>query len=360
MRRVRHSLRQELVLWYSLVLLIALSAFAGISYLLLRQTLARAGTASLRQTALAAEQLLIPPGIPRVATREERVPVREGDVEAIRRRTRLATGDLVDIYVTRSGDVENRALRSFALIALGLIPLTGLAAAFGGRTLADRLLRPLDRLVRATREIGIGGLSRRVEEPEHPAELRELAYAFNGMLARLDAAVSELSRFTSDASHELRTPLTAIRGTVQVALSRERSAAELRHTLADVAEETEWMLHLVEGLLTLARGEQDQSRLARMPTDLMPLLAEVAEIGEALAAERPIAIRLEGPRELVVNGNPGALRQVFLNLVSNAVKFTDQGEVAIRAERGDGNEPAAVEVTDSGRGDPAGRTGAGL
>ena len=348
----RRSLRQELVLWYSLVLLVALSAFAGISYLLLRQTLARAGTASLRQTALAAEQLLIPPGVPRVAVREERVPVREGDVEAIRRRTRLASGDLVDIYVTRSGDVEERALRSFALIALGLIPLTALAAALGGRTLADRLLRPLNRLVGATREIGIGGLSRRVEEPERPAELRELAYAFNGMLARLDAAVGELRRFTSDASHELRTPLTAIRGTVQVALSRERSAAELRHTLADVAEETEWMLHLVEGLLTLARGEQDQSRLARTPIDLMPLLAEVVEIGEALAAERAIAIRLEGPQELVVTGNASALRQVFLNLVSNAVKFTDHGEIAIRARTGAGDEPATIEVADSGRGIP--------
>ncbi|MDQ3388716.1 MAG: ATP-binding protein [Gemmatimonadota bacterium] len=324
------SLRREVVLWYSVVLLVALTLFAGLSYAILRQTLARAGTASLRQTALAAEQLIVPPHIPRVAVEERTVPPGPGDVEALLRRSRLMTGVVVDIYVARTGDVEGRALRTFLLVSLLLIPVTAGAAAVGGRSIADRLLRPLERLVTASREIGIGGLSRRVEVPEHPAELRDLSFSFNAMLARLEGAVDALRRFTADASHELRTPLTVIQGTAQVALGRERSAEELRETLAVILEETGRTLSLVEGLLTLARGEEE-SRVERRAVQLVTVLEEVREIGEALAAGKPLAVRLEVPPSLEIAGEEGPLRQLFVNLLANAVKFTDAGEVVIRA-----------------------------
>ncbi len=348
------SLRREIVLWYSVVLLVALTLFAGLSYLILRRTLARAGTASLRQTALAAEQLLVPAHIPRVTVEERRVPPGKGDVEALLRRTQLPSGDMVDIYVARTGDVENRALRSFLVISLLLIPVTAAAAAMGGRTLADRILRPLDRLVAASREIGIGALSRRVEEPDRPAEMRELSLAFNGMLERLERAVDTLRRFTADASHELRTPLTAIQGTAQVALARERSAEELRGTVEEILEETRWTLGLVEGLLTLARGEESRERLVRRPVALAPLLEDVREIGEALAEGRPVAVRLETPASPMVAGAEGPLRQLFLNLVSNAVKFTPEGAVTMRVGEveADGERWAEVAVADTGVGIP--------
>ena len=327
------SLRREIVLWYSVVLLVALAMFAGLSYLLLQRTLASAGTASLRQTALAAEQLIVPAHVPRVAVGERQVPPKGGDVEALHRRSRLITGDVLDIYVARTGDVEQHALRSFLLISLLLIPLTAAAAAVGGRTLADRLLRPLDRLVAATREIGIGALSRRVEEPRKPAELHALSHAFNGMLERLERAVDTLRRFTADASHELRTPLTAILGTAQVTLARERSAEELRETLEEIVEETQRTLALVEGLLTLARGEEAGTRLELLPVELIPLLEDVREIGEALAHGKPVEVKLEAdaPSATVVAlGAEGPLRQLFLNLVGNAVKFTEAGHVTLR------------------------------
>jgi signal transduction histidine kinase len=360
MRHAR-SLRGEIVLWYSLILLVAVTLFAGSSYLLLKRTLARAGTASLRQTALAAEQLIVPPHVPRTAVEEKRVPPGPGDVEALHRRSRLISGDVVDIYVARTGDVEGRALRSFLLISLLLIPLTAAAAAVGGRTLAGRLLRPLERLVDATREIGIGALSRRVEEPREPAEMRELSQAFNAMLERLERAVDALRRFTADASHELRTPLTIIQGTAQVALARERNPAELREALEEIADETRRTLGLVEGLLTLARGEEGEAE--RRPVELVPLLEDVREIGEALADGKPLEVRLEAPERVVVPGAEGQLRQLFLNLVANAVKFTSEGEVVLRVREVErpaetGEEPAGeaasrwveVEVADTGRG----------
>jgi signal transduction histidine kinase len=338
----RRSLRREIVLSYSVILLVALSLFAAATYAILRRSLANAGTQSLRQTAAAAERIVIPPGLPRVAVDEELLPPVEGTVEVLRRRTRLATGDMLNIVVARTGDVEKHALESFVLIALVLIPDTALLAAVAGRSMADRILKPLNRLVTASREIGIGGLARRVDEPERPVELRELAQAYNGMLGRLEAAVGAMRSFTADASHELRTPLTAIRGTAEVALARDRSADELRGTLEEVLDETGSMLHLVEDLLVLARGDEARGA-AHEPVDLAAVLRDVQDVGEALAAGKNVEVRLDAPPSLPVTGDAGALRRLFLNLVSNAVKFTESGAVTITARPAPADLPITLE-----------------
>jgi two-component system heavy metal sensor histidine kinase CusS len=340
----RRSLRREIVIGYSAILLVALSLFAAATYAILRRSLANAGTQSLRQTAAAAERIVIPPGLPVIAVDEELLPPTEGTVEVLRRRTQLATGDMLNIVVARTGDVEQHALKSFALIALVLIPVTALLAAVAGRSMADRILQPLNRLVTASREIGIGGLARRVDVPRHPAELRELSQAYNGMLERLEAAVRALTSFTADASHELRTPLTAIRGTAEVALARDRSADELRGTLEEVLDETGSMLHLVEDLLVLARGDESAGS-THEPVDLAAVLRDVQDVGEALAMGKPVEVRLDVPPDLVVTGDAGALRRLFLNLVSNAVKFTEQGAVTITARPLPSDLPITVEDT---------------
>ena len=261
------------------------------------------------------------------------------------------------MVVARTGDVEQHALRSFALIALMLIPVTAVLAAVAGRSMADRILQPLNRLVTASREIGIGGLSRRVDEPERPTELRELALAYNGMLERLERAVVTLRSFTADASHELRTPLTAIRGTAEVALARDRPADELRGTLEEVLDETGSMLHLVEDLLVLARGETAQAEPAGT-VDLSAVLRDVQDVGEALAGGKPVEVRLDAPDGLTVAGDAGALRRLLLNLVSNAVKFTTEGAVTITA-RGRRPTPPRWSRRRAARAEEAARVGGG-
>jgi heavy metal sensor kinase len=352
------SLRREILVWYSLVLIVALSLFSMAAYFLLDRALTRAETESLRNTADAVEQVSIPQGIPRLDTRDEFVTLTNAigePVRAIRRRTALATGDVVEVIIASPEDVESRVLRSFLLIAILLIPLTALAAAAGAGVLLERLLDPLRRLVETTREIGIGGLSRRVAEPERPSDLQDLAQSFNGMLMRLERAVEALRRFTADASHELKTPLTSIQGTIQVALARQRSAEELRETLAEVMEETEWMLHLVDGLLTLARSEEGLVPLKKDPVEITGLLDDAVEMGQLLTMERPVTVRLDAPGPLYVSGAAGQLRQVFLNLVSNAVKFTREGEVRVSArehDEGSAGRWVEVRVADTGVGIP--------
>lgn len=350
------SLRREILVWYSIVLVVALSLFATATYFLLQRAVDRAEQQSLRQTASAVEQFTFPPRIPRLDTTEEFANFENDmgeEVRALRRRTVLATGEVIDVVVAPPQDVAARTLSSFLIISLILIPLTALVAAAGAGALLERLLAPLRRLVGETREIGIGALSRRVPEPGRPSDLQELAHSFNGMLMRLERAVDALRRFTADASHELKTPLTSIQGNVQVALSRPRSAEELRETLAEVMEETEWMQHLVDGLLTLARSEEGPVAVQRQPVPINGLLEDAVEMGRLLAMEKPVEISLDAEPGLTVRGTPGPLRQVFVNLVSNAVKFTNSGEVRVVARRLEDADLAdwiEIRVSDTGVG----------
>lgn len=357
MARRSPSLRAEILGWYTLVLVVALTLFAIAAYFLLQRALVSSEEESLRQALDAVEQLANPAGIPMI-DRVERFDVGgvlpSGErLRILRRQTVLITGRVLDFWIP-IGVVESRALRSFLFISLILIPLTAITAALGAGALLERLLIPLRRLVETTREIGIGGLSRRVMEPDRPSDLQELAHSFNGMLMRLERAVDALRHFTADASHELRTPLTAIQGTVQVALSRERTEDELRDVLGEVMEETEWMLHLVDGLLTLARGEDGLLPVGRDPVDLNSLLRDAVEMGQLLANEKPVTVTLDSEGPLVVSGSAGKLRQVLLNLVSNAVKFTETGSVTVRAREVDQAAEegrwAEIRVADTGVG----------
>lgn len=346
MPRRNASLRAEILGWYSLVLVIALALFAVTAYFLLQRALVTSEQESLTQAMDAAEQLANPARIPRIDSVEqfsEGVTATGERIRMVHRQTVLLTGQVLDFFLT-VGVVESRALRSFVVISLILIPVTAIVAGFGAGSLLERLLVPLRRLVETTREIGIGGLSRRVMEPDRPSDLQELAQSFNGMLMRLERAVDALRHFTADASHELRTPLTAIQGTIQVALSRPRSEDELREVLGEVMEETEWMLHLVDGLLTLARNEEGMPATGREPVDVSVLLEDAVEMGRLLASDKPIEVTLDAPRTLSVPGAAGQLRQVFLNLVSNALKFTESGTVAVSAREIEQDGTAWVEV----------------
>ncbi len=354
-RRRSPSLRAEILGWYSLVLVVALSLFAVTAYFLLQRALVTSEEESLRQAVDAVEQLANPDRIPRIDSVEQFSVGETSTGERIRmihRQTVLLTGEVLTFYLP-IGVVESRALRSFLVISLILIPVTAIVAGLGAGAFLERLLVPLRRLVETTREIGIGGLSRRVVEPDRPSDLQELAQSFNGMLMRLERAVDALRHFTADASHELRTPLTAIQGTIQVALSRPRSEDELREVLGEVMEETEWMLHLVDGLLTLARSEEGLPSAQREIVDLSLLLEDSVEMGRLLASEKPIEVSLDAPRSLLILGAAGQLRQVFLNLISNAIKFTEEGSVAVTARtinEEDGERWIEVRVADTGVG----------
>jgi heavy metal sensor kinase len=232
-------------------------------------------------------------------------------------------------------------------LLLGL-PLMLVFAAVGGLFLAGRALSPIDRMATAAEQITGSDLSGRMG-PQGSEELGRLAGAFDRMLERLDKAFQRERRFVADVSHELRTPLTALRGRIEVTLTRPRSGPEYEETLESLAAEVARLTRLSEDLLLLARFDRGAPVVRPEPVDLSALLASVAAQLRPLAEGRGQALVEDVAPGLALQADPDQLIRLFFNLVDNASKFTaDGGRIALAA-RQDGDS-IAVAVSDDGAG----------
>ncbi len=219
--------------------------------------------------------------------------------------------------------------------------------AFGiGWVLAGAALRPIHHITQTAQAIGDAqDFSRRVQYSGPNDELGQLATTFNAMLDKLEMAYKQQQQFVADVSHELRTPLTTLRGNLGL-LRREPpiSDADREEVLADMVEESERLIRLVNNLLTLARADARRS-FQSVPIPVAPLLEEVCRQAGLLAPERVIAC---APLpDVAVLGDRDALKQVLLILLDNALKHTT-GDVVVSASVADGQ--VAVSVCDSGPG----------
>jgi signal transduction histidine kinase len=177
-----------------------------------------------------------------------------------------------------------------------------------------------------------------------------LALAFNETLDRLEAAFKRQRRFTADASHELRTPVTAILGQAELALSRPRSPDDYRHSLGLIQSEAERMQRLIGRMLTLARLEAGRHALSYAPTDIVYLTRTVVDTFQPMAAAKGLALKTDMPAALTMLTDADSLTQVLLNLLENAITYTDQGEIDLRLESM--SDQIRFEVSDTGRGIP--------
>jgi signal transduction histidine kinase len=169
------------------------------------------------------------------------------------------------------------------------------------------------------------------------------------MIARLERSFAEVRRFTADASHELRTPLTALRTEVEVALGKSLSPAEHQQLLGNLLEELVRMSRLTDQLLTLSRRDAGVEQFEPVPLDLAELAANVVEAMRPLAESRGVQLRLEAAGPVPVEGDAGRLRQVVINVLDNALKYTPGGgRVTVRVERRDRGGFVTVEDTGSG------------
>ncbi len=223
-----------------------------------------------------------------------------------------------------------------------------LLAAGGGWVLARRALAPVDALTRRARRLTERDLSQRFNLPQDD-EVGRLAAAFDDMIGRLDAAFARQKRFTADASHELRTPLAALQAEAELTLARPRSNAAYRATIESMAEEIEHLTTMVNGLLALTRIDVDPAGLAHAPVALDGLLAALVESSGVLAEERAITVTVERLAPVTIDGDATRLRQLFGNLLDNAVTYTaDGGRVAVALDETRGG--ARVRVSDTGIG----------
>ena len=237
---------------------------------------------------------------------------------------KLPTGEPAWIQAGRSlAGTEAALARLRRQLLLGL-PLMLLLAAVGGAFLAGRALSPIDHMATAAERITGSDLSGRMG-PQRSEELTRLAAAFDRMLERLDTAFQRERRFVSDVSHELRTPLTALRGRIEVTLTRPRSGPEYEDTLRGLETEVARLTRLSEDLLLLARFDRGALTPRREQVDLSGLLAAVADQVRPLAEARDQALVEDVEPGLSLQADPDQLIRLFLNLLDNAVKFTDDG-----------------------------------
>lgn len=232
-----------------------------------------------------------------------------------------------------------------------VIPLLLAAAGVGGYILTRRGLAPLDSMAEQSRRITGDSLHTRLTIGDAAEELSTLAASFNELLSRLDQSFESMRRFVQDASHELRTPLAVIQGEADVALSRDRSAAEYKESLATIQEESRRLARLVDDLLNLASADAGHVQLRVEELYLNDLLAECCRSVRPLAAARNIELECLSNHDVVVRGDEELLRRMILNLLDNAIRYTPPGGRVSASVETQGSE-VRIQVADTGIGIP--------
>lgn len=209
--------------------------------------------------------------------------------------------------------------------------VAALAAALFGWFAAHRGLAPLRRVTETARRLSARQLAERLAIDDAPLEVRDHVEAFNGMLARLEAAFQRLGDYSADIAHELRTPISNLMTQTQVALSRPRTNAEYQDILASNLEEYERIARMVSDMLFLAKAEGNSLAHAGESIDLAREADALIDFYEALAEERQIRIVRHG--QACVQGDRLMLRRAVSNLISNALRHTpDGGQITINID----------------------------
>ncbi|MFE6526880.1 sensor histidine kinase [Streptomyces sp. NPDC057794] len=233
-------------------------------------------------------------------------------------------------------------VRGFAPTAAAVMVFLLVFGLLGGWILAGRMLAPLNRITQATRTAAGGSLSHRIRLPGRQDEFRELADAFDTMLARLEAHVAAQQRFAANASHELRTPLSVSKSLLEVARADPARATDpLIDRLHAVNTRA---IDLTEALLLLSRA--GGRSFTRERVDLSLVAEEATETLLPLAEKHGVTLETDGDVALAL-GSPALLLQLTTNLVHNAIvhNLPEQGSVRVTTGAGRGTVLLAVENT---------------
>jgi heavy metal sensor kinase len=251
---------------------------------------------------------------------------------------------------TALGPVEALQQRLLSLLAV-MLPVLVACAAGGGYLLVQRALQPVERMSQTAERISVQDLEARLPVAATGDALQRLSISFNHMLSRLRDSVFSSRRFLADASHELRTPLTIIKGELHEVLAHEAGHSELGERIGSVLEEVARLEYLVSGLLVLSRLDAGEARSEWDDVNLGELAASTVEHMRLVAEDRAVQLQASALASVTVRGDARRLKQVIVNLLDNAIKFTPPGGVvAVSTQQHDG--VGLLEVFDSGIGIP--------
>lgn len=283
------------------------------------------------------------------------------------RRETAGTGQPLMIYTTSRSSPRGSAilietgasmepllhlLHSLVMILLIVTPVILLGAAVGGHILMAGPLRPVVTLTEQAERVGRKELGERLTIIPSGDELERLSLALNRMIDRLEEALAHNQRFSADASHELRTPLTIIRGELESLLEIPDLDPQAVEGIGSALDETDRMARIVHNLMTISRLDGGGERIEMLPIELTSIVKTTLDHMNLLAEEKGIAMTCKSVEPVWVTGDAMRLKQVIVNAVDNAIKYTMAGgSVIVGLEALEGQ--AVLTVADTGIGIPA-------
>jgi heavy metal sensor kinase len=390
------SIKFKLTLWYLFFLLIVLLFFSIISYLILSQNLYHTNQDTLNTTVfnvqnptsnssgLTSENNLpgspgpyrsllvydidkdrlqkmhsentvplsvsVPQGMISINQRDFITPEMNGDQEIwlYYRPSMSQPGYFEILAVTQPKAEVINLIVDFKSVLLISIPLTLVLASCLGYLLVKRMLKPIDEITHTAQEIQKQNLNRRIEIKNND-ELGKLSLTLNQAFEHLQKSLERQRQFTNDASHELQTPLAIVQGEATLALTQERSKEEYQKALDSISQESSRIITTVSKLLMLARADSGTEILNLTKVNLKEFLGDIAEDMGVLSEKKQIKFQSNLSENLIVNGDEMKLRELFLNLLDNAIKYTpSDGKISLSLSKQ--NDMAKVVIKDSGIG----------
>lgn len=285
---------------------------------------------------------------PALKVGEDKLPVRAVRLRDNQREVIHVSSFDINLLVGRSivKDLVDHHHSSLLRLVVGLAVLA--AGLLGGWWSTSLAIRPIAAMTATAESISAKRLSQRIDVRETDDELGQLATVLNRTFDRLQAAFEQQTRFTADASHELRTPLSVILAHSDLALSRERSAAEYRTTLETCRNASRRMKSLIDDLLTLARFDADAAALHFTPLNLESVTRECVDLVRPLADARGITLETD-LKPVTLSGDRDRLAQVITNLLTNAIRYNRDGG-QVRVSIASDPEGVLLSVADTGIG----------
>jgi two-component system OmpR family sensor kinase len=259
-----------------------------------------------------------------------------------------------EAYLVETGaplDGVRADLRKWLLFLGAMLPVLAVIALGGGYLLIKRALSSVDKISATAERISSHNLGERLPVAQTGDELERLSVALNRMIHRLDASFQHSRRFVADASHELRTPLTVLRGELEFFVYESKLPAEWRERLGSALEEVVRLSHIVEGLFAISRLDAGEAAAGWVKFDLAQLVASTVDQMSLLAEDKNIRLACSTSHGVWVEGDRSRLKQVVVNLLDNAIKYTPARGTVTLAVSAQGNQ-AVLEVTDTGIGIP--------
>jgi signal transduction histidine kinase len=276
-----------------------------------------------------------------------RIP-RDKSVDLTVASTRLPDGTW--LQVGRSSDSRGQLLGKFRVVFGMVVAPVILLAFLGGVWMTNRTTRPLRQIVQAARSIiRTGKLDVRVPASDTTGELDDLVALFNRMLAGNENLIHALRGSLDNVAHDLRTPLARLRVMLEDSLRNETDLTTARQAIAGALEETDRVQVIIRTLMDVTSAETGMMKLDLTPTDLGSLIDDVMELYEDVAAEKEITVEKKFGAGFQANVDAARIRQVFANLLDNALKYTPRGgKIGISAQRENGE--ISVCFQDNGMG----------